>query len=217
MENVRGQAAIMDAILFLMLTSILATTLFYFAAPYGQAQATQLNEIYLHNYASSTYKALLWAPVDTGNGFQNYLLATLKESFQSNSGQFGTDDLKHIAIDLNTLNKPVNASYDYLFAIYGTPNNSDFGAVHLIVYKKGDSFKGCTSPDNNLETFLNTVEKAVSTQSVITLNNGGGTYIYKTNGGGTYIYKTILIYWPKGANDPTHPDVCENASVTYSP
>ncbi|MBR9706974.1 MAG: hypothetical protein GOV15_00900 [Candidatus Diapherotrites archaeon] len=187
----KGQATIMDAILFLLVTSALATSLFYFTVSYGSEQEVQLTDRYLRSYASSTYKALLWSPVVREGGFADYLLAFSKEK--------GSDDhtvKQKFAENLYRLNLPINASRDYMFSVYD--GSSGIGTPAIIVFKEGNRLFYCLDADDsslggsfydtgvNLTTFVDSANDLTSTEGLVTFNNR--------------VFKTVLVTWPMGIN-----------------
>lgn len=63
--SVRGQAAIFDGIMFLMLVSISVALMFNFVGAYGQAQNKVLRSSHLLNYVHSIGKSLYFVDVST--------------------------------------------------------------------------------------------------------------------------------------------------------
>ncbi|MDP6670836.1 MAG: hypothetical protein QGI60_03400, partial [archaeon] len=63
MVNEKGQAAVTDAIYFLMIVSGLSTLLFFFSVNYGASVEEQLGLEYLSEYAVSAQKTLLYSSI----------------------------------------------------------------------------------------------------------------------------------------------------------
>ena len=137
--NRRGQAALADALYFLLIVSGLSTFLFFFAVNYGGAIKQQVGLQYRGEYATSALETLLYSssPRIEGQTLEDatevdFLLAAMKEDFADN-GQFDTtQDL--IVNNVVGLMEPLADSFNYLYYIY-MPERQEFAFFMLYVSK----------------------------------------------------------------------------------
>ena len=123
MVNEKGQAAVTDAIYFLMIVSGLSTLLFFFSVNYGGAVDEQLGLEYLSEYAVSAQKTLLYSSITRVPGLTlenshevDFLLAAMKEDFADNA-QF--DDMNVMLVNsVVGLMEPLADSFNYMYYIY---------------------------------------------------------------------------------------------------
>jgi len=79
----RGQAAIMDALIFMLIASGASALLLFAAGIYSSSTNTQINTIYNYEYAGNALIALHYAKDEKGNWFWNELEKKLLSTDQT--------------------------------------------------------------------------------------------------------------------------------------
>jgi len=146
-RNKKGQAAITDALYFLLIVTGLVTFLFYFSGQYGRTVSTYASSAYTSDYASAAMKSILFSSVPRIPGEElkdakeiDFLMAEVKEDYADNR-EF---DFTREQLIKNTLfaMKPVEKSYDYLFFI--SPSEEDLPFVPFVFAYATDFSSGAT-------------------------------------------------------------------------
>ena len=124
----RGQAAITDALLLLIVVTSLTSFLLLFATSYGKGVADQVNRNDSFEFVSSALKTLMYQSVardasvtissDTTDPDVevDYLMALVKEDFADDSN-LTLNTQENLAKSVYQVMRPVADSQDYLFAI----------------------------------------------------------------------------------------------------
>ncbi|MEW6295788.1 MAG: hypothetical protein AB1467_05885 [Candidatus Diapherotrites archaeon] len=122
LRNRKGQAAITDALYFLLIVTGLVTFLFYFSGQYGRTVSAYAASAYTSDYASAAMKSILFSSIprnpaeDLSTSKEvDFLMAEVKEDYADDM-EF---DFTREQLEKNILfaMKPVEKSYDYLFFI----------------------------------------------------------------------------------------------------
>ena len=93
----RGQSAIMDGLIFLLVSSMASGLLIYVSGLYAESSNAQLNSAYSQEFASSAMIALHYAKDSKGNSFWNGLASAGSsgmDSYLENAGKDVWDSLK---------------------------------------------------------------------------------------------------------------------------
>jgi len=118
---IKGQAAVTDALLFLVIVMILVSFLFIFTSQYGRTVGEYTYAKYGSDYAVSALKTVLYSSFSR-NDFSvsdsnevDYIIAGIKEDYAYNQNiDYFRDDLTGAIKDVMN---PVRSSFDYLFFI----------------------------------------------------------------------------------------------------
>ena len=121
--NSKGQAALADAIYFLLIVSGLAIMLFYFSINHGNLVDEQLVLEFRSEYATSALKTMLYSSTPRVPGTAlaestevDFLLAAIKEDYADN-GEF--DYMQGpIVNNVVAVMEPMADSFDYMYYIY---------------------------------------------------------------------------------------------------
>jgi len=116
--NNKGQAAVMDALFFMMICSVAATLLFYVSSIYGQSIDQQVSAIYNFEYTGNALIAL--------QGADNYDFWNELKKKVLNKG--GSEAKKHIKDNINiwdTLEKSSPSNINFL-CFQGTGCEDEF-------------------------------------------------------------------------------------------
>ncbi len=169
--NRKGQAAVADAIYFLMVVGILSSLLFFFSTGHGTLVSQQLALEYRSEYATSALKTMLYSstPRVLGTSLEDatevdFLLAAVKEDYADN-GEF---DVVKPAIVNNVMAvmEPVADTFDYIYYIY-IINTEEF-AFFMLYTSNFDLPKDTGS--GSARTEVKGVERAIYLCNPTTLN-----------------------------------------------
>lgn len=119
-----AQAAVTDALYFLIIVTALCAFLFAFANQYGTSVNEQLASQYLSSYATGALKTILYsstpreptATLYSEDAEIDYLLAYVKEDYADDSA-LEPETMFVLAKDVNSIMAPISDSFDYLFLI----------------------------------------------------------------------------------------------------
>jgi len=119
----KGQAALTDALYFLMLVSIISTMLFFYASNYGLTLQQRVSNQYWREYTTGALETILYSstPRIAGNSLEStaevdYLLAAIKEDFAEDGKIDETGGI--LKQNIFGIMQPVSGSFDYLFYFY---------------------------------------------------------------------------------------------------
>ena len=127
--NSKGQAALMDSIIFLTIVSSVVTMLFFFMVGYGDRVNNQLDSLYAEDFSIDTLKVITYINVlrDGRSVFDydfkedeqpspeyDYLLAIMKEDY-ADEGKFTQSTKKAVVSTISSTLKPFDESIDYAF------------------------------------------------------------------------------------------------------
>ncbi len=125
MERIRkqkGQAAVTDALFFLIIVMSLVSFMFLFSSQYGRTVGEYSTSKYGSDYATSALKTILYSsfsrndfPISSDEAEVDFLIAAIKEdyAFNENIDYFKND----LTLSVQSVMKPVRNSFDYLFFI----------------------------------------------------------------------------------------------------
>jgi hypothetical protein len=121
--NSRGQAALTDALYFLLIVSALSTMLFFFAANYGQTVEQRVVNQYWREYATGALETILYSstPRISTETLEksteiDYLLAAVKEDYADDRDIDETEDV--LIQNITGIMQPFAGNFDYLFYVY---------------------------------------------------------------------------------------------------
>lgn len=135
----KGQAAITDAMYFLLIVSGLCVFLFVFSASYGENISRQINREFNAEFTASALKTILYSSTarDTTQSLYehgaeiDYLLAFVKEDY-SDDEKFSDEIIVVLADDINAVMSPYSSANDYLFTIVVSEDRKyAFTLIHL--------------------------------------------------------------------------------------
>jgi hypothetical protein len=121
MEGMKGQAAVTDALFFLVIVMTLVSFLFFFSSQYGRAVGDYSTSKYGSDYAVSALKSVLYSSfARDGLPLQNskevdFLIAAIKEDYAYN--QDINYFREHLTDSVKSAMQPVRNSFDYLLFI----------------------------------------------------------------------------------------------------
>lgn len=127
--NERGQASLMDSIIFLTIVSSVVTMLFFFMINYGDRVENQIDSLYAEDFSIDTLKVITYVNVlrdgrsvfdykfeDTEQPLPeyDYLLTLMKEDY-ADVGKFSYPTKKAIVSTVSSTLLPFEGSLDYAF------------------------------------------------------------------------------------------------------
>jgi len=122
--NSKGQAAITDAMFFLMIASGLAIMVLFFATNYGSNVSQSLHTQFGSQFIDSALKTLFYSSIardlseDVSKAVEvDYLLSYLKEDFADDLN-FDLNTKKIMLERIKEIMKPMQDSFDYCFYAY---------------------------------------------------------------------------------------------------
>ena len=123
MPNQKGQAALTDALYFLLIVSALSTFLFFFAANYGITVQQRVVSQYWREYSTGALETILYSstPRIAGQTLDSavevdYLLAAVKEDY-ADDGEI--DETEEVLIQtIFGIMQPLSGNFDYYFYLY---------------------------------------------------------------------------------------------------
>lgn len=136
----KAQAAITDALFFLLIIVSLCVLMFSYSATYGDRIVEATNDLYFKEFTNSSMKTIFTTtvPLSFDLNYQttkevDYLITGLKDDFYTD-GKIGSSDINKLSINnsgdiikfnlysmIKTIIKPID-TYDYLFYLYNTTN-----------------------------------------------------------------------------------------------
>ncbi len=124
--NSKGQAAVTDALYFLLVVTGVSVLLFSFANSYGNSVAEKITNNYNTTFSTDSLKAILYSstPRDTTKSLYEgsdkievyHLLAFVKEDF-SDDGALAISTKGVIAENIIGIMRPIATNFDYAFYI----------------------------------------------------------------------------------------------------
>jgi hypothetical protein len=147
--NQKGQAALVDSIIFLTIVSAIVTMLFFFMIGYGDRVSHQLDSLYSEDFSIDTLKVITYINVlrdgrsvfdydfsDTAQPSPeyDYLLALMKED-HADLGEFTYNTKKAVVSTVSSTLKPFEESIDYAFFL--THEDSDEFLLLLLAVHEG--------------------------------------------------------------------------------
>jgi len=123
--NHKGQAALMDSIIFLTIVASITAGMFFFTINYGTQTKEQVNDFYASDFAVDSLKVITYINVlRTGDDFGylasgetvelDYLLALIKEDY-ADTKTLSPETTKALVATLSATMKPFDRAYDYSF------------------------------------------------------------------------------------------------------
>lgn len=139
----KGQAAITDALFFLIIIVTLSVLMFRYSSTYGNRIEQASSDLYYKEYTNSVLKAIFYvsAPLDFDLNLENskqndYLMALIKQDFYAH-GKLGISDMNDLEINnyldiakynlfhtIKATMRPLE-SQDYLFYLYRNESSKD--------------------------------------------------------------------------------------------
>ncbi len=121
--NSKGQAALTDALYFLLIVSIICTMLFFYASNYGLTLQEKVSNQYWKEYATGALETILYSstPRIAGHSLDStpevdYLLAAVKEDFAENGKIEETAEV--LKQNIKGIMQPIAPGFDYMFYFY---------------------------------------------------------------------------------------------------
>lgn len=151
--NSRGQAALTDALYFLLIVSALSTMLFFFASNYGLVVEQRVVNQYWREYTTGALETILYSstpripgqPLETSTEI-DYLLAAVKEDYADDGVIDETREV--LAQNIYGIMQPLSGNFDYLFYLY-LSEEQEFAFV-MIYAREEPSFTEA-GPDGEVE------------------------------------------------------------------
>jgi len=139
--GIKGQAAITDALYFLLIVTGLTIFLFTFGNLYGTSVTESIEGQFTNDYTTSALKTILYSStprdptlsIDDPDVEIDALLAYIKEDYADGAERSLELETKLvIAQDINAVMNPVASAYDYIFYIYRpSTDESIYAYLHL--------------------------------------------------------------------------------------
>ncbi|VVB99336.1 Uncharacterised protein [uncultured archaeon] len=147
----RGQAAVTDAIYFLIVVSFLSIFLFSFANSYGNNVRDRISNEYSTTFATNALKTILYSstPRDPSKGIYgpsqadeiDYLLALVKEDYADNA-DISPSTRVVLGKTVSAVMRPVADSKDYLFYItIPTSNGANQEGKFVYIFAHSTNFE----------------------------------------------------------------------------
>lgn len=149
MDRLKGQAAVTDALYFLLIVTGITIFLFGFANSYGVTVDSELVKNYNVDFTTDALKTILYSsvPRDTiqdlytpGNEI-DHLLAYVKEDFSDDS-KLEPATKKVLAENVKGIMNPVSNNFDYLFIISVPEISSSLRTFVFVFFHKANLVKG---------------------------------------------------------------------------
>lgn len=177
----KGQAAITDALFFMMIVAGLATTLFVFTSSFGKDVSTFVEQSYNSTYATTALKTILYTNASrTGESLSqtkeaDFLMTLIKEDYanppagDAENFEVSAVSSKELIQNIDQIMKPINSANDYLIYIQAEGDTSQGGVLNFpLIYTKllysdngvvGETAFFCTPPTgaefrNKLDAFV---------------------------------------------------------------
>jgi len=141
----KGQAALTDAMFFLLIVTGLSVFLYFFANSFGENVNRALLRQSNSDFAASTLATILYSstPRDPNGSIYDkdaeidHLLAYIKEDYASHGPPdtellLSPDTKKVIASDIKAILSPISNSFDYLFFIWVPSSSSSPTATYVV-------------------------------------------------------------------------------------
>ena len=165
--NFKGQAAVTDALILLLIVGILSTSLVLFSINYGKTVQKYITDQYAVDFETTALKTMLYSSIPRDPGMTvfdapqvDYLLAVVKEDYLDDAAL--NDNTKLILKNASKIAfKPLNRSYDYLFLIQTMETPTKF----VFIYINASNYDGtgreeyyCNAKSvENIQSFLESV------------------------------------------------------------
>ncbi len=138
--NKKAQAALTDALYFLLIVSTLSTFMFFFASSHGVTLQQRVVTQYWREYATGALETILYSstPRIPGQTLEqapevDYLLAAVKEDFADDSEIDETQEV--LAQNVSGIMQPIAGNFDYMFYLYAF-DTKEFAFV--MVYSRAE-------------------------------------------------------------------------------
>ncbi|MCR4335361.1 MAG: hypothetical protein NUV57_02380 [archaeon] len=137
--NQKGQAAVTDALYFLLIVTSLSIFLFGFANSYGESVRILIGDEYNSTFATNALKSILYSSttrdpsqnISDPNAEIDYLLAIVKEDYADDQ-KINDNEKKVLGKAIRSIMSPVGDTFDYMFTIQTTGNDREF--VYIFIH-----------------------------------------------------------------------------------
>jgi hypothetical protein len=152
----RGQAALMDSIIFLTIVASITTGMFFFTINYGTQTADRVNSFYSSDFAVDALKVITYINVlRTGEDFGritsmgvvelDYLLALIKEDY-ADTKTLSPETTNAVVATLGATMRPFDRAYDYAFYLVTVSEPKNFLFVVLALHECTSYPSVCADP-----------------------------------------------------------------------
>lgn len=155
--NIRGQAAVTDALFLLVVVGVLSSSLVYFSIQYGSTINRYVASQYIIDFETSAMKTILYSsvPRDPGkNLFESkqvdYLLAIVKEDYLGDS-KLDPSTMDVLRNSSKIALKPLASNFDYLIFIQTVETPQDF--VYIYLSSSTCDISGCSGTGGKAEYY----------------------------------------------------------------
>ncbi len=136
----KGQAAITDALFFLVIVMALVSFLFFFTSQYGRSVGEYASSKYASDYATSALKTVLYSsfsrnsdPLESSDEV-DFLVAGLKEDYAYDKKiDYFKEDL---TLSVKNVMNPVRNAFDYLFFIRVSDGSDVYKFPYFYISRK---------------------------------------------------------------------------------
>tara|TARA_Y100000310_G_scaffold181236_1_gene181140 strand:+ start:295 stop:1104 length:810 start_codon:yes stop_codon:yes gene_type:complete len=137
--NQKGQAAVTDALYFLLIVTFLSVFLFGFANSYGNSVRELITDEYNSTFATNALKSILYASTPRDPDYDvfddeaeiDYLLAILKEDYADDQ-EIDLIERKVLGKTILSIMSPVGDTFDYIFTIQTSGESKEF--VYIFIH-----------------------------------------------------------------------------------
>ena len=147
--NSKGQAAVTDAMYFLLIVTFLSIFLFSFANSYGSSVKQQISDEFSTTFATNALKTILYSSTTrdpgkliTDDGAEiDYLLVILKEDYADDQ-QIDPAEREVLGRTISTILAPIEDQIDYIFMITAFGETGDdfiFFYIHTTNFFEEDA------------------------------------------------------------------------------
>ena len=138
--NSKGQAAVTDALYFLLIITFLSVFLFGFANSYGNLVREQVNDEYNTAFTTNALKTILYSstPRDPSENIYSshevdYLLALIKEDYSDDS-QIDFAERKVFGKTILSVLSPIQDTKDYIFYIHVPSESENKKMIYFFIH-----------------------------------------------------------------------------------
>jgi len=206
MEMNKGQAAITDALYFLLIVMGLVVFLFFFTNQYGSSMKDYMASTYVSDYANSALKTILYSSasrlpnetIDEAKEIE-FLMTMVKEDYAIDNDDDGKLDLDFskplLTNNVIQIMKPLSKSFNYIFYMInvGSAQKVIYVLAHVTEYDYEIENRVITGISSEEKTYLCELTDGKQDIDVFALSVGA-------SGQATHRIRMLEIYKPPGSN-----------------
>ncbi|MDO8537664.1 MAG: hypothetical protein Q7S21_02160 [archaeon] len=157
----KGQAAITDALFFMMIIAGLATSLFVFTSSFGKDVSAFVEQSYNSTYATTALKTILYSNASRTNADDlstakeaDFLMTLIKEDYANPPESVDEPNIKVSGVsaiqlrkNIDLIMKPINSANDYMVYVQAEGSTEENGVLNFpflytkLLYNDGGDVK----------------------------------------------------------------------------